>query len=114
MTLPRLPKAKTTNTRPTTKNASNDIKQFLQSYLRWLYDENPNFTTNLTNDEITNYFLNKIHLPVWLNEKLTSNQSFSTIAKIAEYLARYKNDAFLFKQDKENFPKIEITIGGKT
>ena len=33
-------------------------KEFLQSYLAWLYLQNPRFDEFLTNEELTNYLFN--------------------------------------------------------
>ena len=38
-------------------------KEFLQSYLAWLYLQNPRFDEFLTNEELTNYLFNEIYIP---------------------------------------------------
>ena len=38
-------------------------KEFLQSYLAWLYLQNPRFDEFLTNEELTNYLFNAIDIP---------------------------------------------------
>ena len=37
-------------------------KEFLQSYLAWLYLQNPRFDEFLTNEELTNYLFNEIYI----------------------------------------------------
>lgn len=60
------------------------LKKYMQSYLKWLYFQNPSCHKNLTQEEIVNYFFNKIEHPVWFKEP-----TFASMVEITEYFKQH-------------------------
>lgn len=78
------------------KPQKQSLKGYIQGYLAWILKENPSFVENLTNDEITNYFLTGIDHPEWFIESV-KKERLKIISEICEYIYRYKADAKIFK-----------------
>lgn len=75
-------------------------KVYLQSYLRWLYEQNKEFSDTLSSEEITNFLLKDVIHPVWF-EWYCANNALHLIADTTTYLNRYKKHA---KQMAYRFP----------
>lgn len=67
-------------------------KIYVQSYLRWLYEQNPDFSVYLTTEEITNYLLQEIVHPIWF-EVMLHREGLRMMADITFYLNKYKSHA---------------------
>lgn len=83
---------------------SKEIKAYLQSYLFWLKIQNNQFASNLTTEELANYFLGALELPLEL-EKYIERNPLQTLSKIYEYIDRYKNNTEMFSLNRKIIPK---------
>lgn len=81
-------------------------KEYLQSYLAWMYKQNTSFYITLTQDEIVNYFLHEIHLPKEIQDFIHINP-LKTLSNTYEYIARYKDKTSIFTVSQEILPKKE-------
>lgn len=70
-------------------------KKYLQSYLKWLYNQNEDFNNYLTLDEIVNYFVKELTHPVWFQYLLYCN-TFNVLADITAYFNEFKSEAAKF------------------
>lgn len=81
-----------------------EIKAYLQSYLFWLKVQNNQFASNLTTEELTNYFLGALVLPIEI-EKYMEENPLQTLSKVYEYIDRYKKNTEMFSLCREIIPK---------
>ncbi|WP_286146341.1 hypothetical protein [Ileibacterium valens] len=75
-----------------TMNLTGMLKGFLQSYLRWLYEQNSEFAQNLTPEEISEFLLHQVFLPVWFQICLKQD-SFFLLIEILQYIQVYASSA---------------------
>lgn len=75
-----------------TMNLTGMLKGFLQSYLRWLYEQNSEFAQNLTPEEISEFLLHQVFLPVWFHICLKQD-SFFLLIEILQYIQVYASSA---------------------
>lgn len=68
------------------------FKKYLQSYLRWIYEQNNDFSEYLTTEEITNFFINELKHPLWFQYYLKV-ASFRCIVESNHYFEKYKKNA---------------------
>ena len=68
------------------------FKKYLQSYLRWMYEQNNDFMSALSTDEITNFFLNQICHPLWFQFYLKM-VPFRVVVESSNYIEKYKKNA---------------------
>lgn len=79
-------------------------KEFLQSYLAWLYLQNPRFDEFLTNEELTNYLFNEIYIPNNISLYINTD-SLNILSKTYEYISRYKDKTSIFTISMNIHPK---------
>ncbi len=84
------------------------FKKYIQSYLRWLYEQNSDFAANLTTQELTNFFFNKLEHPLWFQLYL-SLVSFRIITETDNYIEKYKTNASKMLVDIPIVLKEKIT-----
>ena len=72
-----------------------EYKTFIQNFLSWIYLQNPDFATYLTDEEITEYFFNGIFIPKHLNDFIHKNP-FNILSKTHKYISKYKDKTSLF------------------
>ena len=77
------------------QSSSENFKSYLQSFLAWMELQNPSFATNLSDEEIANYFLHGIKLPKAIDSFIKTN-SFEILSKTHQYISRYKDKTSLF------------------
>lgn len=73
------------------------LKRYLQSYLSWLYLQNPEFSKTLTAEECTNFFLNEVVHPIWFQVYL-KHRPLKLMSHINQYFVHNKDSAHLFNQ----------------
>lgn len=81
---------------PTKSFNENDFdiyfKKYIQSYLRWMYEQNPYFFEYLTTVEIVNFFMSEFYHPVWLQLKLNT-ESLNTMTELTDYIKKYAKNS---------------------
>lgn len=86
----------------TSMNLDIDIKsyiiKFIQSYLVWIHTQNPKFVKYLTNEELSNYLVNNIELPIWFQYLLKTN-TFKILIEVNNYISKYKKDTELMESE---------------
>lgn len=68
------------------------FKKYLQSYLRWIYEQNSEFETYLTTEEICNFFIKEVKHPLWFQLYLKTTP-FRVIIETNNYFDKYKKNA---------------------
>ena len=66
------------------------LKQYVYSFLYWIYMQNPEYSEYLTPEDLTNYFLHKIDHPFWfvtMCEELIDG--FDLIVDINDSIGKY-------------------------
>lgn len=86
------------------ENMGDIYKEFLQSYLAWLYLQNPRFYEFLTNEELTNYLFNEVDIPSNISLYINSD-SLNILSKTYEYISRYKDKTSIFTISMNIHPK---------
>lgn len=81
-------------------------KEYIQSYLAWIYKQNKFFYLTLTEDEIVNYFLHEIQLPKEVLDFIHISP-LKTLSTTYEYISRYKDKTSIFTISQEIHPKKE-------
>lgn len=81
------------------------LTEYLHSYLAWLYHQNHQFHETLTNEELTNYFVDKIEHEECLTLYIKNNP-LSIMAEIYEFIDSFKSDANMFIYSIDIKPKI--------
>jgi len=80
----------------TKKNQYLDIKTFfkkyIQSYLRWIYEQNSDFEETLETEELTDFFINELAHPLWFQLYLKS-APFRVMVEVNNYIQKYKKNA---------------------
>ena len=56
------------------------LKKYMQSFLKWIYFQNSNYSKYLTREEISNYFFNQIKHPLWYEQP-----NFKKMVEIDKY-----------------------------
>lgn len=81
------------------------FKKYLQSFLRWIYEQNNEFDKTLETEEICNFFINEVSHPLWfqLYIKLVP---FRVVVETNNYIDKYKKNASKME--------VEIPINLKT
>lgn len=64
------------------------LKEYIQSYVNWLYAQNEDFSNTLTHEEIVNYFLNELRHPLWFRLFLKAD-SFNLIVRVDLEIRKY-------------------------
>jgi len=62
------------------------LKKYMQSFLKWIYFQNSNYTKYLTREEISNYFFNQIKHPLWYEQP-----NFKKMVEIDKYLNKHSS-----------------------
>jgi len=83
------------------------LREYLQSFLKWLYNQNDEFATTLNDEEITNYLLNELNHPVWF-KYLLKNEPFHLIVEANQYISEYKTHADCLRSSIKIKPKKEL------
>lgn len=80
----------------TKKNQYLDIKtyfkKYIQSYLRWIYEQNSDFEENIKTEELTDFFINELAHPLWFQLYLKS-AAFRVMVEVNNYIQKYKKYA---------------------
>ena len=66
------------------------LKQYLYSFLVWMYTQNSEYKNYVTAEEVTNYFIHNIKHPLWL--KLVEENlidSFTFIVSVNDWITKY-------------------------
>ena len=87
------------------KNPEERLKEYLHSYLAWLYNQNHSFHETLTTEELSNYFISKIKHDEWFLAYLRKNP-VGHISYIFEFIDAYKKDANLFHYSTKITPVL--------
>ena len=84
---------------------------YYQSYLKWMYKQNPKFAENLTLEENVNYFLQELNHPFWFRVRLKES-SMDVQTQVTEYFKEYSKDANQFDYRIPVFPKGDAPYHG--
>lgn len=71
------------------------LKNYLQSFLAWMYKQNPEFAYYLREDEIVTWFMHNIKHPEWFNEE-EKKDIFKLVADCTDYIRQNMNNADTF------------------
>ena len=96
-----VPRSRITERRHVT--VSNTMKVYLQSYLRWLYEQNEDFADNLAMEECTDFFMHKVAHPLWY-QLYSKYHPFTVLVETNQYLRNFAKEAPLFE------PRMEIML----
>lgn len=77
------------------KRVGDELAAYLQSYLAWLQIQNPSFSSNLSVEELSNYFWHDLRLPESIVRYMKDNP-LTILSKTYEYIDRYKDKTSLF------------------
>lgn len=69
------------------------LREYIQSYVGWLYAQNPDFAETLTHEEIVNYFLENVRHPIWFRLFLKVDP-FNVIVRVDSEIRKYTNYAY--------------------
>lgn len=83
------------------------LKRYIQSLLKWTYDNNPVFAENLNEDELTKWYINNIIHPEWFRLEMKKNP-FETVADMTDYVRQYKDEASTFAVREEFKPRRSV------
>lgn len=73
------------------------LKEYMQSFLKWIYVQNNDFCNTLNNEEISNYFMKQLNHPTWMKLLIEKNK-FKMMVAIDNYINKYKSNAYMFKE----------------
>lgn len=90
-----------------TYNRNMFLKRYIQSLLKWTYDNNPVFAENLNEDELTKWYINNIIHPEWFRLEMKKNP-FETVADMTDYVRQYKDEASTFAVREEFKPRRSV------
>lgn len=90
-----------------TYNRNMFLKRYIQSLLKWTYDNNPVFAENLNEDELTKWYINNIIHPEWFRLEMKKNP-FETVADMTDYVRQYKDEASIFAVREEFKPRRSV------
>ena len=90
-----------------TYNRNMFLKRYIQSLLKWTYDNNPVFAENLNEDELTKWYINNIIHPEWFRLEMEKNP-FETVADMTDYVRQYKDEASTFAIREEFKPRRSV------
>lgn len=90
-----------------TYNRNMFLKRYIQSLLKWTYDNNPVFAENLNEDELTEWYINNIIHPEWFRLEMKKNP-FETVADMTDYVRQYKDEASTFAVREEFKPRRSV------
>lgn len=90
-----------------TYNRNMFLKRYIQSLLKWTYDNNPVFAENLSEDELTKWYINNIIHPEWFRLEMKKNP-FETVADMTDYVRQYKDEASTFAIREEFKPRRSV------
>ena len=86
--------------RPRTYNREIFLKEYLQSLLKWTYNQNPEFAMYLKEDELTTWYIKNMKHPEWFTQE-ESGDFLSLVADMTDYIRQYKDSAQTFIQTDE-------------
>ena len=79
------------------------FKRYLQSYLKWMYEQNPSFAKYLSVDETTNFLLQNFVHPIWL-QVMIQRKPDRILIEIADYIKKYSCNAEQMEIEMELHP----------
>lgn len=71
------------------------LKTYLQSFLAWMYKQNPEFAYYLREDEIVTWFMHNMKHPEWFEEE-SKKDVFKLVADCTDYVRQNMNSADTF------------------
>lgn len=77
------------------QNEQDDVLVHLSSYLRWVYDHNPDFLTYVTMSELVNVWSERIEKPHWMTKRI-EKQPLEMLAHAHEFLHTSQSVPYLF------------------
>lgn len=86
--------------RPRTYNREIFLKEYLQSLMKWTYNQNPEFAMYLNEDELTTWYIKNMKHPEWFIQE-ESKDFLNLIADMTDYIRQYKDNAQTFIQTDE-------------
>lgn len=84
------------------------FKRYLQSYLKWMYEQNPNFAKYLSTDEVTNFLLQNFVHPIWL-QVMIQRKPDRILIEIADYIKKYNCNAEQMEIEMELHPVSTVS-----
>lgn len=84
------------------------FKRYLQSYLKWMYEQNPNFAKYLSTDEVTNFLLQNFVHPIWL-QVMIQRRPDRILIEIADYIKKYSCNAEQMEIEMELHPVSTVS-----
>ena len=69
------------------------LREYIQSFVVWLYTQNSDFAESLTHEEIINYFLEDLRHPLWFRLFLKVDP-FNVIVRVDSEIRKYINHAY--------------------
>lgn len=84
------------------------FKRYLQSYLKWMYEQNPNFAKYLSIDEVTNFLLQNFVHPIWL-QVVMQRKPDRILIEIADYIKKYSCNAEQMEIEMELHPVSTVS-----
>lgn len=82
------------------------LKLYIQSFLHWLFVQNPNML-EWKNDEIANYMLQNFNHPNWFYF-MYKKDAFNTLIEVEEIISACKNNADAYEPAFVISPKIAL------
>lgn len=84
------------------------FKRYLQSYLKWMYEQNPNFAKYLSTDEVVNFLLQNFVHPIWL-QVMIQRKPDRILIEIADYIKKYSCNAEQMEIEMELHPVSTVS-----
>lgn len=84
------------------------FKRYLQSYLKWMYEQNPNFAKYLSTDEVVNFLLQNFVHPIWL-QVMIRRKPDRILIEIADYIKKYSCNAEQMEIEMELHPVSTVS-----
>ena len=84
------------------------FKRYLQSYLKWMYEQNPNFAKYLSTDEVANFLLQNFVHPIWL-QVMIRRKPDRILIEIADYIKKYSCNAEQMEIEMELHPVSTVS-----
>ena len=69
------------------------LREYIQSFMIWLYTQNPDFSNLLSQEEIVNYFLEDLRHPLWFRLFLKVDP-FNVIVRVDSEIRKYIHHAY--------------------
>lgn len=72
------------------------LKAYLQSLMKWTFEQNPEFAEYLQEDELATWYIHNMKHPKWFIYEFKKNP-FKLVSDMTDYIRYYKDSASTYK-----------------